>query len=315
MARHLLIGNDVAVAYDANGLLADGALDVQKLSSDGPTSLVPGDTIAESDQIRIVQGGPSDIDVNIVSPWIYGRDVVAWGGQTYAAQTPEINTITITGPSTEAGTLHIKLINKSNGAEPFQIKNYDVAVGSADAQNTIAGAINTAINADLPSWITTCAVAANVVTLTGQVKDANNEYGTIFDIAEEDVATADGTSINGVTVTVAQTQEYTPGVGDGHFIRKMEEDNRGVQYGFYNRVELPNTPAASSVLTDNYDIYHIVATKDGSSASQIHGVDNLIEIYIAFDRADALGTGAVKADLENKLNGYLVSAGFGVVNI
>ena len=55
MARHLLIGNDAAVSYDANGLLADGAIDIQKLSSDGPTSLGAGDTIADSDQIRIVQ--------------------------------------------------------------------------------------------------------------------------------------------------------------------------------------------------------------------------------------------------------------------
>ena len=308
MARHLLIGDGTTVLYDANGLLADGAVDVQKLSSDGPTSLVAGDTIADSDQIRIVQGGPAGIDVNIVSPWIYGKDIVAWGGQSYAAQTPAENTITITGPSTEAGTLHIKLINKSNGAEPFQIKNYDVAVANGDAQNAIATAINTAINADLPSWITTCAVAANVVTLTGQVKDANNEYGTIFDIAEEDVATADATSIGGVTVTVASTADYAPGVGDGHFIKKMEEDNRGVAYGFYNRVELPNTPAASAVVGTTYDVYHLVATKDGSSASQIHGVDNLIEIYVASPAGDADGI-----LFENQVNSYAASVGFAPV--
>lgn len=309
MARHLLIGDGTAVAY-TNGLLADGSVDIQKLSSDGPTSLVAGDTIADSDQIRIVQGGPSGIDVNVVSPWIYGRDVVAWGGQSYAAQTAAVNTITITGPSTEAGTLHIKLIDKSNGAEPFQIKNYDVAVGSADAQNTIATAINTAINADLPSWIASCAVAANVVTITGQVKDANNEYGTIFDIAEEDVATADATSINGVSVAIASTADYAPGVGDGHFIKKMEEDNRGVQYGFYNRVELPNTPAASADVTTSYDIYHLVATKDGSSASQIHGVDNLIEIYVALPQGDADNIA-----FEAAANGYLASVNFPSVNL
>ena len=61
MARHLYIGNAVAVSYDANGLLADGAIDIQKLSSDGPTSLLPGDTLADSDQIRVVQGGPAGL--------------------------------------------------------------------------------------------------------------------------------------------------------------------------------------------------------------------------------------------------------------
>ena len=67
MARQLLIGNDVAVSY-SNGVLANGALDVQKLSADGPTSMVPGDTIADSSQFRIVQGNGT---TNIVSPWIY----------------------------------------------------------------------------------------------------------------------------------------------------------------------------------------------------------------------------------------------------
>jgi predicted N-formylglutamate amidohydrolase len=56
-------------------------------------------------------------------------------------------------------------------------------------------------------------------------------------------------------------------------------------------------------------MYHIAATKDGSSSSQIHGVDNLIEINIAFDN----GTAALTQALENKLNSYLASANFSPV--
>jgi len=58
-------------------------------------------------------------------------------------------------------------------------------------------------------------------------------------------------------------------------------------------------------------MYHIVATKDGSSASQIHGVDNLIEIYIAFDPTDGAKTGL----LEAQLNGYMGSVNFAPVNL
>ena len=76
MARHLYIGNDVAVSYNAStGALASGALDIQKLSASGPTSMVAGDTIADSAQFRIVQGNGT---TNIVSPWIYGKDVINW---------------------------------------------------------------------------------------------------------------------------------------------------------------------------------------------------------------------------------------------
>ena len=46
-------------------------------------------------------------------------------------------------------------------------------------------------------------------------------------------------------------------------------------------------------------MYSIVATKDGSSASQINGVDNLIEINIA-----AIQGNANSLVVENKLNGY-----------
>ena len=91
----------------------------------------------------------------------------------------------------------------------------------------------------------------------------------------------------------------------------MEEELRGVNYGFYNRIMQPNTPATSSVTGTAYDMYHVVATKDGSSASQIHGVDNLIEINIAFDS----GTAALTSALEGVLNPYLQSAGFGHVNL
>ena len=52
-------------------------------------------------------------------------------------------------------------------------------------------------------------------------------------------------------------------------------------------------------------MYHIVATKDGSSSSQIRGVDNLIEIYVALDPA-AIATGA----FEGPLNSYINSLGF-----
>ena len=90
----------------------------------------------------------------------------------------------------------------------------------------------------------------------------------------------------------------------------MEEELRGTAYGFYNRVELPNTPAASAVVGTTYDIYHLVATKDGSSASQIHGVDNLIEIYVALPAGDGDNIA-----FEAAANGYLASVNFPAVNL
>ena len=91
----------------------------------------------------------------------------------------------------------------------------------------------------------------------------------------------------------------------------MDEELRGTQYGYYNRREQPVTPTSTAVKTDTYDMYHIACTKDGSSSSQIHGVDNIIELNIAFDN----GTAALTQALEGVLNPYLNSAGFGNVNL
>jgi len=57
-------------------------------------------------------------------------------------------------------------------------------------------------------------------------------------------------------------------------------------------------------------MYHLVATKDGSSHSQIHGVDNLIEIYIALPAGDADNVA-----FEAAANSYAASVNFAPVNL
>ena len=314
MARHLLIGDGTTVAYDSNGLLADGAVDVQKLSSDGPTSLVAGDTIADSDQIRIVQGGPTDIDVNIVSPWIYGKDIIAWGGKSYAASTARDETYTISAlTATAAGEATIKIIDMTNGAEPFQIKSYTHEYAIGATATSIADALKTLIAADQPSFANCDNTADSDATLdiSGFISGATMNNGVVnkgtptdFKVVFEDVNPTDAAR----TISAAVVGSYAVGVGEEYYIRNMEEELRGVNYGFYNRIMQPNTPAFSSSLSAQYDVYHLVATKDGSSHSQIHGVDNLIEIYVASPQGDADGV-----LFENQVNAYAASVGFAPV--
>lgn len=68
-------------------------------------------------------------------------------------------TLTVTGPATAAGTLNLYI-----GAQRVQ-----VAVAANDVANTIAAAINTAINADTTLPVTST-VALNVVTVTARHK-------------------------------------------------------------------------------------------------------------------------------------------------
>ena len=310
MARHLLVGGtNIAPSY-TNGVLGAGQLDIQVQFTGGPAALTPGEGVADAELIRFVQGPPSGIGANIVSPWIHGRDIITAGGLGSTAQAAQVSTITITASSVEAGTLYVKLIDRTDGESPFTIKNYEVAIAASAAQNDIATAINTAINADLPSWIASSTVATNVVTITGQVRDADNDYGTIFELADDQSAADDDGLISGLTVAFATTTPYSPGAGDGYHLKKMEEELRGTGYGYYNRLELPIAPTTSVDPTDAYDMYHLVVGKKSKFASEINGVDNRIEIYIAIpDGASAQGV------FQNKLNGYLASLDFPAIDL
>ena len=99
MARHLIVGDGTAYGV-TNGLVDDGAVSVQKMSSSGPTELVLGDTPANAPQIRIIGGGSDGKD--IVTPWIYGKDVINWSGKSYTAAAAHTSLITPTTTSAAA---------------------------------------------------------------------------------------------------------------------------------------------------------------------------------------------------------------------
>jgi hypothetical protein len=311
MARHLYIGNEVAVARSTAGILDAGAVEIQKLSATGPTAMVPGDTIADSSQFRIVQG---DGTRDIVSPWIYGKDVINWSGKSHVAQQAQVFRVALGTNATAIGTHTIKIINKTNGAAPFEMKSYDIAVDPA-ATNTPTEQctdFTTAINADVPHWVKTVTNNGTSIDLTGYKKGETKADGSVQgDLVEMTMVDNMDGATNGTIATLSVQTAGLRGYGDGYYVKQLEENLRGAQYGYYNRLELPNTPALTTVVASPYDVYHIAATKDGSSASQINGVDNIIELNIAFDN----GTAALTSALEGVLNPYLLSAGFANVNL
>ena len=303
--RQLLIGDGTAATL-TNGLTADGSIDIQVLSSDGPVKLAPGDTVADSDSIRFVQGTGG---TQIASPWIKGKNVVAYGGKSGVAQAAEVAKFTISTNATVAGTHTLKLINLTNGAEPFELKSYEITVAAAATPTTQTAAFKVAIDADLPHWVNG-AVTDNGgnLDITGFKKGEAKADGSI----QEELVHMDGAfEATGSTMAVTYATAGSRGFGDGFYIREFEEELQGSGFGYYNRVELPIQPTLHSVTGNVYDMYHIVASKDGSTTSGINGVDNLMEIYIALDDGTAASTQA----FEGALNPYLNSVGFGSVNL
>ena len=298
MARHLMIGNNVAVARTVAGKLDNGAIEIQKLTQNGPAAMSNTDTIANSPQFRIVQGnGKRDI----VSPWIYGRDVINYSGKAKVAAAACTVTDTIAATSAAAGSLVLKFVRLDGTAPEFF--SFTTAIAASVAHTAADLLVKAAYEAaDLPDWlnITADATAGSTVVFSGAVRGDTAQSGNTWEYEPVQIQLIVESYDGGTqTHTASATTPGTPGIGEGYAVKAFEESLMGAQYGYYNRLAQPITPASQTVNTNSYNMYVIAATKDGSSASQINGVDNLIEINVALEDASANST-----VVEAKLNGY-----------
>ena len=298
MARHLMIGNNVAVARTVAGKLDNGAIEIQKLTQNGPAAMSNTDTIANSPQFRIVQGnGKRDI----VSPWIYGRDVINYSGKAKVAAAACTVTDTIAATSAAAGSLVLKFVRLDGTAPEFF--SFTTAIAASVAHTAADLLVKAAYEAaDLPDWlnITADATAGSTVVFSGAVRGDTAQSGNTWEYEPVQIQLIVESYDGGTqTHTASATTPGTPGIGEGYAVKAFEESLMGAQYGYYNRLAQPITPASQAVTGNAYNMYVIAATKDGSSASQINGVDNLIEINVALEDASANST-----VVEAKLNGY-----------
>ena len=311
MARHLLIGNGGVASLVNAASETDLAINVQKLSADGPVNMVAGDTVADSDSFRIVQGTAGN---NIYSPWIKGRNVINWSGASGAAATPhKVSVDCATDAAADgAGTLDIKFVRTDGPAPEFF--NFQVSIANSRAVADQAADIHDAFEAldNIPDWLNPLAVVAatDQCHFQGAIRGDDAQSGNVWESGPV-IFTVTVTSTVGSTVyTVAKEVDGDPGIGDGNLVRKMEADLQGISHGYYNRVQLPKAPALTGVAATSYDMYSIVATKDGSTSSSINGVDNLIEINIASTAGNAAGP-----LFESKLNSYMAALGFAPVTL
>ena len=323
--RQLLIsdGTTAAGAGYSGGLLDAGAIDVVGLSSDGFTPLVGGETIADYPAIRLVQGTGS---TNIVSPWIDGASVARWAGQSYSAQVAQSTTLTFaTVPSAADAEFSIKVIDRAIGQAQFQRASatYTTVAGSLTVNDVVLGLMSSLTGLPVADIAATTDYAipglarvqaqvnsittATVITLTGNIMDSD-PYSVLasFESASDNLDGAFGTTL---TVAAAAAPSLGNG-GDGNLIVELEKSLQGMGRGFYNRVELPNTPPAFTAAATTYDLYKL--RFGNAEPGSIRGVDNYREMIIAYAAA-----GAGQADFESKINPWLASCpgAFAPVNL
>lgn len=160
---------DSSQAQQGAALLAYKALIIGQKTSGGAAT---ANTLVKitSEAQAITQGGRGSMLHRMAKAWLANNKFTElWLGVLGddAGGTAANGTITVSGPSTAAGTLHLYL-----GGVYLAVK-----VASGDSANTIASAINTALNA-ADDLAVSSTVATNVVTVTflhkGTVGNAYN---------------------------------------------------------------------------------------------------------------------------------------------
>jgi len=317
--RQLIVSDGTAVSYSGN-VLAAGAVDIVKLSADGHTPLLPGETITDSDSIRIIQGTAEG--VNIFTPWIPGADIVSWKGTSYTAQTRNSFTATVTTVPTAAGEVTIKVTDRSSSAQVFPRKSFTLPVTAGLAVATIGARLVAGLTGE-----TAATILANQGTfypilgsVQGEVQNTGAAIGfrgNLFSIASETelgnlTLSSEGMDgSNGTTLPITSIIYPSLGAGDGNIIIEYEKSLKGDR-SFYNRIFLPNTPPTYAVAASTYDVYTL-AFKNSVPGS-INGVDNLREISIA--RVSGAAAAVISA-FEGAINPYAASCpgGFAPVNL
>jgi len=204
---------------------------------------------------------------------------------------------------------------RTNGPRAEFFK-FSVTIAASSAVNTAGAAILAAYNAltNVPDWLNPTATGgAPAVTFLSNLNGATCQSGNIWEEAPAifEVLVSDNPTTTQTYPATNGVIDGTPGYGDGEYIHDMEASLMGINSGYYNRVQQPISPNSNAVKGTNYDVWNIAATKDGSSSSQIHGVDNLIDISVAITTA----SGANALSFENRMNAYLGSVGFANVTL
>jgi hypothetical protein len=322
--RQLLVGNTNAAASYTNGVLASGTVDVQKQDPAGNAiSLAPTDTYAGVKKIRFVQGTPEG--KNIFSPWIDGKNISVWKGQSYSAQVPAAVTHTVTTPPTAAGEVTVKLIERNPGQAQFKRKSVTIQVAASETVNSIALKIVSALTGYTTAQITSFGnafdmaivgyptVKVQMVTVAGAaIKFTGTTFSLSLDteLSNFEVASEGMDGSNSTTFPATSPANPSLGYGSAEVLSQYEKSLQGDR-SFYNRIMQPNTPPSyiDTATPLNYVLYSIVA--ENGSVNQIKGVDNVRNITIAVNTAAS----TLKTDFQNKLNLWMGSVPGSFANV
>ena len=236
MVTKTLFANTNAISWTAGNALAvndvaDGEIAVIDIKTGlAVASIAPDAGLAANTKLQIVQGTASG-EAQILSKIFSYGSIKDWFGKIPdAAAVSQVSTVTVSSADATSDCT-LKVVDLTEGYEPFPRRSWTVQVGAFTDVNTLAAAFRAAIAADtsVKNFISVSGSGAAIV-LTHKV--GGNSFRTAFD-------PADGTS----SVSVAATTAPSIGVGLAAQMKEIEaasQYTRGRQTTNYFPQEYPS---------------------------------------------------------------------------
>ena len=282
----ILIGTNVARTVAGVAGLNNGEIAMVK---DDMTLLLPGETVANSEYIYVVQGTGAG-NAPKFSAKIQGLQVTKWDGSQYAAEVQQTAVVGAVGGGvgsinvvndTEYVLTIILTYDKVIGSERQLVRRYNFQSSAAATEQEIAQGIGALVQADLylqgtgGTRIIAQASAAGAgptnwgLTLTGVLQTPLYNVIDGHEQVSFKVALDGGFIAGGGATTLAQNSppQMNYGSGTGVQISDLERAAQGYE-GVTNlmRFPIPNMPVYA-VLAATYDVYSITHSDRHATAN------------------------------------------------
>jgi hypothetical protein len=255
---------------------AVGAVQLQVLSATGVWTEWAAASTDQDPLYRIYKKGDAD-NVEQATPPFRRSAIKEFEAISYVNSSPQTSTLTPTAGVVDK-PFTLKIIETSQGYEPFPRVNIEISTGTASV-NATATAINTAVAA---------AIAVEGSVASKIMASSSNPTGTCAIIAKDGMRLEFALDAQDSTVGISNAKtNAVAGIGVPADIIKEEKAQQGREYSGYDRLVAFDSFADVTVAAvgSTYHLFRFIV--ENQTPNQINGVDNMREIKVYLERNGA----------------------------
>ena len=256
---------------------AVGAPQLQTLDANGVWTLWSAASTATDPLYRIYKAGDAD-NAEQISPAFRKSAIVDFDLLHYSEGKAQVNLLEVTAAGTETKNFVFKMIDVSNGYEPFARVNVEAKAGADD--DGTASNLKTALDAELALG----GVMADFVDTIALGTSSNAHKITVTAKKGKRIEIALDAQESAVAISNTKS-DGEAGIGDGVDIIEEEKLQQGREYSGYDRLVAFDS-FADVVVAVTGQTYHLAKfLVKNQTPNQINGVDNMREIKVYLEES------------------------------